>query len=70
MSNNLLDFLTNLLIAQAQEMVIFKAITERMKNAVISKLCSQSESSYDNLKKARRYLELVVAVCRMLTLKC
>ena len=47
-----LDFLTNLMIAQAQEMVIFKAITERMKNAVISKLCSQSESSYDNLKKA------------------
>ena len=46
-----LDFLTNLTLAQAQEIVIFKAISENMKNAVIAKLSSQCELMYENLKK-------------------
>ena len=46
-----LEFLADLLLAQAQEMVVYKAINERMKDIIIAKLSAQTELLYSNLKR-------------------
>ena len=46
-----LDILAELMIAQAQEMVIAKAMMDNMKDGVMAKLCSQCDAMFSNLKE-------------------
>ena len=46
-----LDILAELMISQAQEMVIAKAMKDDMKDGVMAKLCSQCDAMFSNLKE-------------------
>ena len=52
MKTETLGVLGELMLAQAQEMVVCKAISENMKDGVVAKLCSQCDALYLNLKQA------------------
>ena len=47
-----LGVLADLMLAQAQEMVILKAVNDRMKPAIVAKLCSQAEDLFANVMRA------------------
>ncbi len=40
------------MLAQAQEMVVVKAMKDKMKDNIIAKLCSQCEDMYANLMRS------------------
>lgn len=46
-----LSILSDLMLAQAQEMVVVKAMKDKMKDAIVAKLCSQCEDMYASVMK-------------------
>ena len=46
-----LGILSELMLAQAQEMVVIKAMKGNMKDAIVAKLCSQCEDMYAGVMK-------------------
>ena len=47
-----LGVLAELMLAQAQEMVVTKAIKDRMKPGIVAKLCSQCDELYANVMRS------------------
>ena len=45
-------FFTDLMLAQAQEMIVIKSMKDNMKDAIVAKLCSQCEDMYANVMKS------------------
>ena len=45
------SFSTELMLAQAQEMIVIKAMKGNMKDAIVAKLCSQCEDMYAGVMK-------------------
>lgn len=46
MRPEVLSALAALMLAQAQEMIVKKAIRDKMKDALLAKLCAQTEQMY------------------------
>jgi len=46
LTSDVLSGLSTLMVAQAQEMIVKKAIRDRMKDALLAKLCAQTEEMY------------------------
>ena len=47
-----LAVLADLMLAQAQEMIACKAINDKMKDAIIAKLCAQCDEYFSNVMRA------------------
>jgi len=47
-----LGILSDLMLAQAQEMIVIKSMKDNMKDAIVAKLCSQCEDMYANVMKS------------------
>ncbi len=47
-----LSVLSDLMLAQAQEMVVQRAISTNMKPAIVAKLCAQCEDLFANVMRA------------------
>ena len=47
-----LAVLADLMLAQAQEMVVWKAINGKMKDVVVAKLCAQCDEHFSNVMRA------------------
>lgn len=45
-------FFSDLMLAQAQEMVVVKAIKDKMKDAIVAKLCSQCEDMFSGVMRS------------------
>jgi len=55
LSGDTVSALSALMFAQAQEIFVTKAITDKMKDAIVAKLCIQCEDMYaDALKQLQR----------------
>lgn len=47
-----LSVISDLMLAQAQEMVVLKAISDKMKPGIVAKLCSQADDLYAHVMKS------------------
>ena len=47
-----LGVLADLMLAQAQEMVACKAMNDKMKDAIIAKLCAQCDELFSNVMRS------------------
>ena len=53
-----LGVLAELMLAQAQEMVACKAINDKMKDAIVAKLCAQCDELFSNVMRSMQKEEV------------